>query len=261
MESRFENNNGCGSCQRRGCLPIQVGQERQIRIDFQCSRIIRQYQTLLGWVPADLLAEVGQNEVYHIDYSRYRDSLLCAVNLMYPDTLALHNANIQGTMLFNLDGNPAGPMTNGNIRLNYPLSVWDKNWNKIINIKGGDIMVSDVRKMEAENKNVNIHLLFNDADLPYLSPYINVLQNLKLKMKPGYDYTFSATCISSNGENRHLAPTKDFSAWLGYIKQSISSKRKNEQEEQSSFYGLAGLSNKSPVMITKAVSATMYLSF
>ena len=47
-------------------------------------------------------------------------------------------------------------MTNGNIRLNYPLSVWDKNWNKIINIKGGDIMVSDVRKMEAENKNVNI---------------------------------------------------------------------------------------------------------
>lgn len=194
----------------------------------------------LGWVPADLLAEVGQNEVYHIDYSRYRDSLLCAVNLMYPDTLALHNANIQGTMLFNLDGNPAGPITNGNIRLNYPLSVWDKNWNKIINIKGGDIMVSDVRKMEAENKNVNIHVLFNDADLPYLSPYINVLQNLKLKMKPGYDYTFSATCISSNGENRHLAPTKDFSAWLDYIKQSISSKRKNEQEEQSSFYGFGG---------------------
>lgn len=74
----------------------------------------------LGWVPADLLAEVGQNEVYHIDYSRYRDSLLCAVNLMYPDTLALHNANIQGTMLFNLDGNPAGSITNGNIRLNYP---------------------------------------------------------------------------------------------------------------------------------------------
>lgn len=47
----------------------------------------------LGWIPADLLAEVGQNEVYHVDYSRYRDSLLCTVNLMYPDTLALHNAN------------------------------------------------------------------------------------------------------------------------------------------------------------------------
>lgn len=122
-------------------------------------------------------------------------------------------------------------------------------------------MVSDVRKMEAENKNVNIHLLFNDADLPYLSPYINVLQNLKLKMKPGYDYTFSATCISSNGENRHLAPTKDFSAWLDYIKQSISSKRKTNKRNNHRFTVLAGLSNKSPVMITKAVSATMYLSF
>ena len=81
--------------------------------------------------------------------------------------------------------------------------------------------LSLIHILEAENKNVNIHVLFNDADLPYLSPYINVLQNLKLKMKPGYDYTFSATCISSNGENRHLAPTKDFSAWLDYIKQSI----------------------------------------
>ena len=101
-------------------------------------------------------------------------------------------------------------------------------------------MVSDVRKMEAENKNVNIHVLFNDADLPYLSPYINVLQNLKLKMKPGYDYTFSATCISSNGETRHLAQPRTFLAWLDYIKQSISSKRKNEQEEQSSFYGFGG---------------------
>ena len=76
---------------------------------------------------------------------------------MYPDTLALHNANIQGTIVVQSGWKPGRPMTNGNIRLNYPLSVWDKNWNKIINIKGGDIMVSDVRKMEAENKNVNIH--------------------------------------------------------------------------------------------------------
>lgn len=58
----------------------------------------------LGWVPADLLAEVGQNEVYHIDYSRYRDSLLCAVNLMYPDTLALHNANNKGRPVTNVIG-------------------------------------------------------------------------------------------------------------------------------------------------------------
>lgn len=194
----------------------------------------------LGWVPADLLAEVGQNEAYRIDCSRCRDSLSCAVNLICPDTLALHSANIQGTILFNLDGNSAGPVTDGDVRLNCPLSVWDKNWNKIINIKGGDIMVSDVRKMEAESKNVNIHVLFNDSDRPYLSPYVNVLQNLKLKMKPGYEYTFSATCISSSGENRHLAPTQDFSAWLDYIKQSISSRRKNERGDQPPSYGFGG---------------------
>lgn len=194
----------------------------------------------LGWIPTDLLAEVGQHEAYHIDDSRYGDSLLCRVNWKYPDTLALHHANIQGTILFNLDGNLASPLTSGHIRLNYPLSVWDKNSNKIINIKGGDFLVSHIRKMEADNKNVNIHILFHDADLSHLTPYVNVLQNIKLKMKPGYDYAFSATCISSNGGNRHLAPTKDFSAWLDYIKQFISTERADEQETPSSYYGLGG---------------------
>lgn len=194
----------------------------------------------LGWIPADLLAEAGQNEVYNIDYSRYRDSLLCAVNLMKPDTLALHNANIQGTILFNLSGNSSEPTADEAVSFNYPLSVWDRNWNKIINIKGGDIMVSDVRTMEAENKNVNIHVLFHDSDRTYLLPYINVLQNLKLKMKPGYDYSFSATCISANGRNKHLAPTKDFAMWLDYIKQTISSKQKDRQPEQSTFSGFDG---------------------
>ena len=84
-------------------------------------------------------------------------------------------------------------------------------------------------------QNVNIHVLFNDADLPYLSPYINVLQNLKLKMKPGYDYTFSATCISSNGENRHLAQPRTFQPGSTISNNPFLPKRKNEQEEQSSF--------------------------
>ena len=39
----------------------------------------------LGWVPADLLAEVGQNEVYHIDYSRYREFfVVCCQPNVYP---------------------------------------------------------------------------------------------------------------------------------------------------------------------------------
>lgn len=194
----------------------------------------------LGWIPADLLAEAGQNEAYTLDYPQYRDSLLCTINLTYPDTLVLHHANIQGTVLFDLDGNAESPTMDGDVRLNYPLSVWDRNWNKIINIKGGDIMVSDVRRMEAENKSVHIHILFHDSDRPYLSPYINVLQNLKLKMKPGYSYTFSATCISADGQNIHLPPTKDFAAWLDHVKQTISDKQKNEPVEEQPSYGFDG---------------------
>lgn len=124
--------------------------------------------------------------------------------------------------------------------MNYPLSVWDRNWNKIINIKGGDIMVSDVRKMEAENKEVNIHVVFYESDRAKLSPYINVLQNLKLKVKPGYDYTYSATCIPVNGQNKHLPATTDFAVWLDYIKQHMSVKRANEKDSPSLFSGFDG---------------------
>lgn len=115
--------------------------------------------------------------------------------------------------------------------------------------------------MEAETKNVNIHVLFNDADLPYLSPYINVLQNLKLKMKPEYDYT---------SQQLAYPPTEKTDIWLQprtfqpgstisnnpFLPSGKTNKRNNHR-----FTVLAGLSNKSPVMITKAVSATMYLSF
>jgi len=194
----------------------------------------------LGWVPFDLLAEVGQNEVYVVQYAQHRDSLSCAVKLAHPDTLTLHHANIQGQLLFNLDGNSECPATDNRVRMNYPISVWDRNWNKIINIKGGDIMVSDVRKMEAENKEVNIHVVFHESDRAKLSPYINVLQNLKLKVKPGYDYTYSATCIPANGQNKHLPATTDFAVWLDYIKQHMSVKRANEKDSPSLFSGFDG---------------------
>lgn len=194
----------------------------------------------LGWVPLDLLAEVGQNEVYAVQYAQYRDSLLCTVMPAHHDTLTLHNANIQGQLLFNLDGNLEYTADGNRVRINYPISVWDRNWNKIINIKGGDIMVSDVRKMEAENKDVNIHVVFYESDREKLASYINVLQNLKLKEKPGYRYTYSATCIPANGQNKHLPATTDFAVWLDYIKQHMSVKRANEKDNLSPFSGFDG---------------------
>lgn len=194
----------------------------------------------LGWVPFNLMAEVGQNEVYAVDYVQQCDSMPCAVELMTPDTLILHNANMQGTILFDLDGNPESSMLNRNVRLNYPLSVWDRNWNTIINIKGGDIMVSDIRKMEAENKDINLHVVFYDSDRLELTPYVNVLQNLKLKTRPDYNYTYSATCISANGRNKHLPATGDFAEWLDCIKRQISVRQENTKDSLSSFSGFEG---------------------
>lgn len=194
----------------------------------------------LGWVPFDLIAEVGQNEVFAVDYVQQCDSMPCAVEQMTPDTLMLHNVNMQGTILFDSDGNQESPLLNRNVRLSYPLSVWDRNWNTIINIKGGDIMVSDIRKMETENKDINLHVVFYDSDRLELAPYVNVLQNLKLKTRPNYNYTYSATCISANGRNKHLPATVDFAEWLDYIKRQMSVRQENKKDSLSSFSGFEG---------------------
>lgn len=194
-------------------------------------------KSAFGWIPADLLAEVGQNEVYKTAVLCCQDSVPAVLKAEGTrDTLYLRPENISNSLLFNLNGN-SNHIEPSTICVNLPISVWDKKWNKILNIKGGDIMISDVKMMEAGNKHVNLHVLFYDTEGSDITPYINVLQNLKLKLRPNYQYTFSATKIAEQGHNSFLPPTSDFASWLDFIKASSLHKVKDKTSTSS---GLSG---------------------
>lgn len=193
-------------------------------------------RTHLGWVPYSFIAEVGQDAAYRIAPSEMSDSISGVLPALASDTFVFPNINMQGSILFDLDGNYSSDEPDS-VRINYPFSVWDQEWNKIINIAGTDITVSDIKLFENQSKNVNIHLLFFDKDSFSLAPYINVFQNLKLKLPQDKQYTYSATRISSNSHNRYIEPTSDFSTWLDTLQRSFSSRTFGQK---SSYSGLDG---------------------
>ena len=169
--------------------------------------------------------------VYHIDYSRYRDSLLCAVNLMYPDTLALHNANIQGTMLFNLDAKTAGPMTNrisgwtilcpSGTRTGIKLSISRRRHHGFRCPKDG----SGKQKRE--------HTCTVQWCRPALSIPIYQTTEPKAENEARIWLHFLSNLHILQRENRHLAPTRTFQPGSTISNNPFSSKRKNEQKRNN----------------------------
>lgn len=167
---------------------------------------------ILGWVPADFVAKVGQQQAFLLHADNWRDSIPGIQNRI--DTFYIHEDNLQSKVLFNYRGNTTceGDAT----EINFPVAVWNRYSSNLINIKGGNIAASDIRRMEAESPRSNIHFLFFAEDSQQANRFSNTLQNLKLKLSPENSYAFTATRISSDG-NRYSALTSDFAEWLNFI--------------------------------------------
>lgn len=171
---------------------------------------------VFGWVPADLIAEIGQNKAFLIGNENLSDSILGIQNSI--DTFHIHETNLQSRVLFNYVGNTKYPHYYDweKTKINIPITVWNKHWNNLINIKGGNVFASDIQRMEKEQKQVNIHFLYFNSERKQVKIFCNTLQNMKLKMSPGKKYSFTSTCISSKG-NRYSSLTSDFAEWLDFI--------------------------------------------
>lgn len=187
---------------------------------------------ILGWIPADLLAEVGQNRAFLSSIENVSDSILGMTQTL--DTFYVHETNLQSPVLFDYAGNRRDYRfaTSENTEINIPVLVWNKQWNNLINIKGGNIHSRDIRRMAKENKLVNIHFLYFGSEQEQANIFCNTLQNMKLKFSPEINYTFTATRISSTG-NRYSSLLSDFSEWLDFINNDSISRK-------SEYYG-AGL--------------------
>lgn len=181
-----------------------------------CPSLEDSSRKIFGWVPADLIAEVGQNRAFLMGQENLSDSILGTQNVV--DTFQIHEANMQSRILFDYAGNTKYPLFSEqeNTEINVPVTVWNKHWNNLINIKGGNIFASDIRRMDKEQKKVNIHFLYFNSERKQAGIFRNTLQNMKLKLSPEKDYSFTATCISTNG-NRYSSLTSDFVEWLDFI--------------------------------------------
>lgn len=85
--------------------------------------------------------------------------------------------------------------------------------------QGGDIILSDIRKMEKGVSSVNIHLIFYIQQKDKVISFLNSFQNLHLQNlgKDGH-LTFSATAVRNKGGNSFCPATEDFSQWMDFVK-------------------------------------------
>ena len=154
---------------------------------------------VLGWVPSDMVAKVGQNYTY-------------VLNDEY-----INGQPLQSELLFLANGNRDDLET----RVNLPLSVWDTDRSRIINIKGGDFPVSEIKRMYKGSKHLNIHLLFFEKDKAEVKALASTLQSIAIKIPQTFQTKFSMTSISDNG-NRHLKCTSDYGKWLSFLEKVTS---------------------------------------
>ena len=187
---------------------------------------------IFGWVPSNMITLVGQNEVVQVDQGF--DTTYPILHSILSDTIYLSSANLQSPYLFLMNGNRISK--SDTVGYSFPISVWDKNSNKLININGGDIKLSDIRQMEEGMRTTNVHLIFYVAQKEAIKSYINSLQNLYLTSKGKQSYQFSATAIDQAKGNYYLPLTEDFSKWIEFISSICSGKSKGEHSS-------AGLSN------------------
>lgn len=183
-----------------------------------CPTLDDDSRKVFGWIPSDLIAEIGQNRSFLLSDKHCTDSIPGFTNKH--DTLQIHEASLQSKILFDYAGNArqAGLSESGHTDINIPVLVWNRRWNNLINIKGGNVHSYDIRRMEKENNLVNIHFLYLyfEHEQQRANMFCNTLQNMKLKLSPDVQYRFTATCVSSTG-NRYSQVLSDFSKWIDFI--------------------------------------------
>lgn len=191
---------------------------------------------ILGWIPSDMVAYVGQNHCFkekgHTDNSLVKGELLKQrSDSDVQDSISFRFQDLQSQLLFaqaqrHQSGNDS--LDSKDWAINIPFSVWDHGKNKLINVKGGEIPIRIIKQMARGQKRINIHLLYFEQERSEVKRLINSFQSIALKTKPNKSYTYSATVISEQG-NRYLESTENFATWLDFLLNETKAKSETGQ--------------------------------
>ncbi|CAA0156952.1 type VI secretion system protein TssR domain-containing protein [Tenacibaculum maritimum] len=169
-----------------------------------------------GWIPADFITPIGQNEVFKL-----KDNFYFQLITKKGDTINLEQDDFNSKYFYHNTANQF-VSTDSIVDVNIPLYVWNHKKNKLINVKGNDVLVSEARRLAKESKMVNFHFIFDETDRYKIKPLINSLQNIWifLSQYPEIELSFSVTCT---GRKRSflLPKTKSFPKWLDFLQEVV----------------------------------------
>ncbi len=165
-----------------------------------------------GWIPSEFIFPVGQNKVFKLNNEFYL-SHISKKN----DTINLYDEDVYSKYLYD---NSSNLVDNDTLALvSIPLYVWNHRENKLINVDGEDIFVSEVDRLKQESKVINFHFVFNETNRGRIKLLINSLQSVwvSLSKQPNLKLSFSAICTGR--ESFVLPKTKSFAKWLDFMQQ------------------------------------------
>ena len=154
---------------------------------------------VLGWVPSDMVVEVGQNSSCLLENERIGEFPLQSNFILFHNTNNKSKDNV--TKL--------------------PVSVWDDERSYIINIKGENFPVAEIKRMNNGSRRLNVHLLFFEKDRAEVRALASSLQDIAMKIPHTFQTSFSMTSISENG-NQHLKCTPNYAQWLTFLEKTTS---------------------------------------
>lgn len=176
-----------------------------------------------GWIPSDFIFPIGQNKVFKLNDSLSFDY----INTEKKDTL-LVKKDLYSKYLYDDSFN----VFKGNdtiTTLSVPIYVWNHRENKLINIDGNDILVSEVDRLKRESKTLNFHFIFNGTDRTKINLLISSMQRIwvSLSQVPKMKLTFSSICV---GKKSFILPKTDsFAQWIDFMQKLSKGNHKNIQ--------------------------------
>ncbi|USD26865.1 type VI secretion system protein TssR domain-containing protein [Flagellimonas marinaquae] len=168
----------------------------------------------MGWISSKLIIPIGQRKIHKLN----EGSSIKAWGS--PDTIA--DREIVNSIVFERSRG-CNTIDSLATEIIAPLYVWNNNDNKLINVKGHDLPLSEIPNIKNDNKKINFHLIFDcgKEQRKKLLLQIASLQRIwllatKNKMLKDYEFTFSASSYGC-GDFYYVDKTVSFSKWLDYL--------------------------------------------
>ena len=184
---------------------------------------------IMGWVPKELMKYVGQQQAFNTDeidslvfHYNYKADHATFFSALQPDELGTK-------IIFNTALNKKNTVGRyDTVQVMTPVSVWDHRDNKLTNVEGNELLISDIDKIKMANKSIHFHFMF-DCSETIRAKQIRLMTSLQriwllyTENEAYADYRFSFSA-SSYGCDPFYTFDKNasFPLWIDYLDKALT---------------------------------------